>query len=231
MRRVTIAVIGNKKTTRANVEALIGDMFDSVDEAKIALIYRESKSDGQVWAEQFAKDSGVEVVEYPENNWVKAMVDTPSSDLRVFALWDEEDEDCLEASQVAAENSITVYDLSDGLLRIPVVAREPRTTSDMPAIELEVSDEPIEPQYASESSSTIDVSALTAGIDLSGALKSIQEALEEAEYGEDDDLTPEQEEKLVAQEDFIDILSIAFEEAGRSFARAFVQEFTKLLGK
>ena len=50
MRRVTIAVIGNGKTSRANVEALLNDTIESFDETYIALIYDKTPSEGVVWA-------------------------------------------------------------------------------------------------------------------------------------------------------------------------------------
>ena len=52
MRRVTIAVIGNGKTTRANLEALLADFADSVDEVKIETVYGTAPSDGLSWTQQ-----------------------------------------------------------------------------------------------------------------------------------------------------------------------------------
>jgi hypothetical protein len=46
MRRVTIAVIGNGKTSRANVEALLNDTIESFDETYVALIYDKTPSEG-----------------------------------------------------------------------------------------------------------------------------------------------------------------------------------------
>jgi len=120
MRRVTIAVIGNAKTTRANVEALIGDVVDSVDEAIIATVYDEAQSDAQVWAEQYAQDKEIPVLQYKNNGFDEMLVETKVSDLKFFMLWDDEDPQCQLAASVAQANNILAYDLTDGLIMIPL---------------------------------------------------------------------------------------------------------------
>lgn len=133
MRRVTIAVIGNAKTTRANLEALISDVVDSVDEAIIATVYDKDPSEGIVWAEQYAQDKGLPVLKYPENNYEGLLAETSREDLKFFMLWDDEDPACQLAASVAQEARILAYDLTDGLMLIPL-ASEPITRPHRPQI-------------------------------------------------------------------------------------------------
>lgn len=133
MRRVTIAVIGNAKTTRANLEALISDVVDSVDEAIIATVYDKNPSEGIVWAEQYAQDKGLPILKYPENNYDALLAENPREDLKFFMLWDDEDSACQLAASVAQETRILAYDLTDGLMLIPL-ASEPITRPQRPQI-------------------------------------------------------------------------------------------------
>ena len=120
MRRVTIAVIGNAKTTRANVEALIGDVVESVDEAIIATVYDKEPSDGILWAEQWAADKGIPVLQYPENNYDALLTENAREDVKFFLLWSDEDPECQLAASRAQEARVMAYDLTDGLILIPL---------------------------------------------------------------------------------------------------------------
>ncbi|NBW10250.1 MAG: hypothetical protein EBR82_19700 [Caulobacteraceae bacterium] len=133
MRRVTIAVIGNAKTTRANVEALISDVVDSVDEANIALVFDQEQSDGQIWAHQWANEKQIPVLVYGNNDYASLLTETPREDLKFFVLWDDEDPACQLAASVAQEASILAYDLTDGLIIIPI-GSEPILRPDRPKI-------------------------------------------------------------------------------------------------
>lgn len=133
MRRVTIAVIGNAKTTRANLEALISDVVDSVDEAIIATVYDKDPSEGIVWAEQYAQDKGLPILKYPENNYEGLLAENSREDIKFFMLWDDEDFACQLAASVAQGARILAYDLTDGLMLIPL-ASEPITRPQRPQI-------------------------------------------------------------------------------------------------
>ena len=122
MRRVTIAVIGNAKTTRANVEALISDIVDSVDEAVIALVYDENQSEGQTWVQQYAQAKSIQLLEYPSNNYDGLLSENNPEDLKFFILWDDEDPDCQLAASRAQEARILAYDLTDGLMLIQLAS-------------------------------------------------------------------------------------------------------------
>lgn len=120
MRRVTIAVIGNAKTTRANIEALIGDVVDSVDEAIIATVYDQEQSDGQVWAEQYAQDKQIPVLQYKNNSYEELFAENSVDEIKFFMLWDDEDPSCQLAASIAQEYKVLAYDLINGLIMIPL---------------------------------------------------------------------------------------------------------------
>ncbi|CAB4128020.1 hypothetical protein UFOVP225_2 [uncultured Caudovirales phage] len=118
MRRVTIAVIGNAKTTRANLEALISDVVESVDQATIVTIYNEEPSEALIWATQYAQDKGIETLQYPDNNYEALVAEHKREELRFFMLWDDDDSECQLAASMAQEFNIPAYDLTDGLMLI-----------------------------------------------------------------------------------------------------------------
>jgi len=118
MRRVTIVVIGNGKSTRANVEALISDVADSSDEVTIATVYGSKQSEGQVWAEQWAQDKEIPVLQYPDNNYDSLFAETAMNEIQFFMLWDDEDSECQLAASKAQEFAVRMYDLTEGLTLI-----------------------------------------------------------------------------------------------------------------
>ena len=149
MRRVTIAVIGNAKTTRANVEALIGDIVDSVDEAAVVTVFDKKQSDGQIWAEQYATDKGLQTGVYDHNDY-KTLLKEQKNEIKFFILWDDEDPECQLAASVAQSNKIPAFDLTDGLIMIPFNS-EPISrpaVAAVPAVEDAVSKEPVEAQLS-----------------------------------------------------------------------------------
>lgn len=136
MRRVTIVVSGNAKTTRANVEALIADMADSVDELELAVVYDKAPSSGQTWAAQWAQDKGIPLYQYEENQWDQLISQSDVDDLRFFILWEDDDPDCQRAASVAQEHKIPCYDLADGLVLIPL-KQAPIARPDVPETPIE----------------------------------------------------------------------------------------------
>lgn len=141
MRRVTIAVIGNGKTSRANVEALLKDSVESFDESHIALIYDKKPSEGVVWSKQYAESTNVVYKEYPELNFAKFISDSKDKEVKFFILWDDEDFECVEAIRCVQENSFASFDLTNGLVSIKSVTKElaPRQLPiNMPDIETKV---------------------------------------------------------------------------------------------
>lgn len=225
MRRVTIAVIGSGKTTRANVDALIMDVVESVDSAAIATVYQDKQSDGQVWAEQLADEKKIPWAAYARNDYRTLIKEHKDSEIKFFVLWDDEDPDCQLAASVAQENGILAYNLTDGLIQIPFID-EPiakPVAVEIPQVEEEVSSEPVEPQLSSEPSIKrlgIDVA------DLEAVLEDIESSIE-ADSEDEPDEDDEEDENW----DLGELLENAIEEAARHFARSFADEFKKHLGK
>jgi hypothetical protein len=199
MRRVTIAVIGNAKTTRANVEALISDVVDSVDEAIIATVYDQSQSDGILWAEQWAADKGIPVLQYSDNNYDALFAENTPEDIKFFMLWSDEDSECQLAASKAQEARILAYDLTDGLMLIPLNSEpilKPEITA-MPEVEAVVT----------------KLEAPT--IELTTEVEDIEELDDEEDYDSEYDL----EENLV----------VLVSEMGKIFARSFAKEFKRII--
>lgn len=118
MRRVTIVVIGNGKSTRANVEALIADVADSVDEAMVATVYDTKQSEGQVWAEQWAIDKDIPTFKCPDNDYDSLFAENDLDDIKFFLLWDDEDPACQLAAATAQQYGVPAFDLAEGLIGI-----------------------------------------------------------------------------------------------------------------
>lgn len=152
MRRVTMVVIGNGNSSRANIEALIGDFLDSVDKADFAYV-SSKKSEGVTRAEQFAESRGIAVHAHDSlESLYKSM-----KDIRLFMLWDDEDPDCQEVASFAQEHNIPMFDLTDGLVRITTKAEtiEPIVRTEIPELEIPTKTTPVvsvidEPEEDSE---------------------------------------------------------------------------------
>jgi hypothetical protein len=202
MRRVTIAVIGNAKTTRANVEALISDVVDSVDEAIIATVYDQTPSDGIIWAEQWAADKGIPVLQYPNNDYDTLIVENSREDLKFFILWSDEDPECQLAASRAQEARVMAYDLTDGLILIPLniepISRP--VVTKLPESEVLV-EEPETPAVE---------------VKLTVSEEELEEDIEDnVDYESEYDL----EENLV----------VLVSEMGKIFARSFAAEFKRII--
>jgi hypothetical protein len=199
MRRVTIAVIGNAKTTRANVEALISDVVDSVDEAIIATVYDKNPSDGILWAEQWAADKGIPVLQYSDNDYDALFAENAPEYIKFFMFWSDEDSECQLAASKAQEARILAYDLTDGLILIPLNSEpilKPEITA-MPEVESVVT----------------KLEAPT--IELTTEVEDIEEIEDTLDYDSEYDL----EENLV----------VLVSEMGKIFARSFAKEFKRII--
>jgi hypothetical protein len=226
MRRVTIAVIGNAKSTRANVEALITDMVEAMDSVALATVYKDKQSDGQIWAEQLAQDKNIPWVAYDKNDYTTLLKEHKENEIKFFVLWDDEDPECQLAASVAQENSIIAYDLTNGLMQIPfsTASIQKPTVTAIPEAETEVSSEPVEPQLADESGGSkrvvLDVGEAVASLIATASLSS-----------EDEEETDESEEDEEEVWDLGELLEDAIAEAARHFARSFADEFKKIMGQ
>ena len=199
MRRVTIAVIGNAKTTRANVEALIGDVVDSVDEARIVTVFKDTQSEGLVWATQYAQDKDIFAGSYTDDEYDALFAEHSADELKFFMLWDDEDPECQLAASRAQEYRVMAYDLTDGLILIPLnsapIAR------------------PIQAPIPKVEEIAVEVPVIEVIIESS---EPIEEDEDEGEYYE-------------PAYNMEEALTTLVSEMGRIFARSFADEFKKLI--
>jgi hypothetical protein len=208
MRRVTIAVIGNGKTSRANVEALLNDTIESFDETYIALIYDKTPSEGVVWSKQYADSKNLSYKEYSDLNFSSFVTDNKDRETKFFILWDDEDFECVEAIRCSQENSIMSFDLTNGLVAIKPITTDikPRpVVAAMPEVETKVN--PIEVKKDAKYKSSF--------------LK-IEED-EEEDYDEEDDDEEEYESS--------DIILEAVEEIAKIFAVAVASAIKEAMEK
>ena len=140
MRRVTIAVIGNGKTSRANVEALLNDTIESFDETHVALVYDKAPSEGVVWARQYSESKSIPYKEYSDLNFSTFVADNKDRETKFFILWDDEDFECVEAIRCSQKHNIMSFDLTNGLVAIKSITTDikPRQFENMPEVETKV---------------------------------------------------------------------------------------------
>ena len=130
-----ILIVGNGKTTRANVEALIDDYFYAHPKLSMYVAVYDGPSEGQVWAIQYADEKGKDIVavatdnaktfgvpnkymqEKREESPIRSIMHA-SNDIDMFILWDDEDPICRDALAIASEFGVTAFDLTNGLFEI-----------------------------------------------------------------------------------------------------------------
>lgn len=116
-----IVIVGNGKTSRENVEALIDDYLYANKDLEF-ILFKSSMplSDGQRFAEQYLKDKNFSVTVS------NSMPDEPN--MAVFILWDDDDEVSHSALESANKANVPAFDLTNGLYEltsVPVKASEP----------------------------------------------------------------------------------------------------------
>jgi hypothetical protein len=213
-RNITVAIFGNGKTTRSNVEALLGDFKDSVD--SLSIVMSESYvGEGGIWIAQYAEANEIPVQNCDDPYALIEGIDK-KDDVKLFLLWDDEDDVCLEAAAFAAKHSLSVFDLTDGLIRI---AGAPQPAA--PTVE-----EPVEekkPSFKFEfNTAGTRPAERTVRMTTSPEPEPEPEHIEESEEQDDE----YEVEDILSQGDLI---VGALEEAGRIFAEAFVDELLYLL--
>jgi hypothetical protein len=147
-----IIVVGNGKTSRANVEALIDDYFYANPEMVVYIPVYDSLSEGQAWALQYAAEKNKKVIAkaqpqaktfgVPKNSLDEKAYDSPLKDIlqsdtsaEIFVLWDETDEISRLAVSTALELGKKAFDLTNGLLEITL-----SNTDSEPEVEPETPD-------------------------------------------------------------------------------------------
>lgn len=210
-RNVAVAIVGSGKTTRNNVESLIADFKDAVDSLTI-LLPTTDVTEGMIWAKQYAESQEIAVVE--DENVYKAIYELnllteKTVELKLFVLWDDDDSSCQNAVAFAQEHNIPVFDLTDGLIRIPTdeIKVDARPETDMPDIETNVK---------AEEELFIPTGAFIPPPTRDDIFEAVQDPLLD---WEDDPQFMEGAE----------LIETALEEAGKMLARAFVKEMLALL--
>jgi hypothetical protein len=164
MDKLYVLIAGTGVTSRANLEALVEDYFYAKNkEAVLLLAFDKTPSQGQIFAAQYAKDKGKDVVIFCQEGANVASFPTASftnskspvldalkgfSESTVMLLWDDSDPNCLVALEFCKENDIKAFNLCEGLTLVSVsVAKEEPIEEIEPKVEpmqLKLSDMPLE---------------------------------------------------------------------------------------
>lgn len=121
-----IIVVGNGKTSRANIEALIDDYIYANPKVKFTLYSAQGAlSEGQNWLKSYLIDKEI------EHESESVLEVTPELKTAMFILWDDEDSESANCLAMAKEHGILAFDLTDGLVAITptdglVVAEAPQ---------------------------------------------------------------------------------------------------------
>lgn len=121
-----IIVVGNGKTSRANIEALIDDYIYANPKVKFTLhSSKGALSEGQNWLKSYLIDKEITHDSEP------VLEEKPELKTAMFILWDDEDAESANYLAMAKEYSVPAFDLTDGLVAITptdglVVAEAPQ---------------------------------------------------------------------------------------------------------
>jgi hypothetical protein len=107
-----IIVIGNGKTSRANVEALIDDYIYANPKLHIHFHYEKAMSEVQFWLKQYAEDKALE---YSISSGSEELKLGENETVAMFIVWSDEDPESANALVLAKEKGITAFDFTNGL--------------------------------------------------------------------------------------------------------------------
>jgi hypothetical protein len=124
-----IIVIGNGKTSRANVEALIDDYIYANPKLHIHFHYEKAMSEVQFWLKQYAEDK---TLEYSVSSGSEDLKLGANETVAMFIVWSDEDPESANALVMAKELGISAFDFTNGLSVL--VASEGATTVKTPEI-------------------------------------------------------------------------------------------------
>lgn len=135
MDKIYVLIAGTGVTSRANLEALVEDYFYAKNkEAVLLLAFDKTPSQGQIFAAQYAKDKGKDVVIFCQEGANVTSFSSASftnsktpvldalkgfSEATVMLLWDDSDANCLTALEFCNANNIKAHNLCEGLTLIP----------------------------------------------------------------------------------------------------------------
>jgi hypothetical protein len=133
-----IYVVGNGKTSRANVEALIDDYIYANPELQIHFHYEKAMSEGQFWLKSYAEDKDVQ---YTVSSGSEDLGVKPNSSSAFFLFWSDEDPEASNALVMAKDLKTPAFDFTNGL--VALLAVDGATVSKAPEIpEQELVQEP-----------------------------------------------------------------------------------------
>ena len=152
MDKIYVLIAGTGVTSRANLEALVEDYFYAKNkEAVLLLAFDKTPSQGQIFAAQYAKDKGKDVVIFCQEGANVSSFQTASftnsktpvldalkgfSEATVMLLWDDSDANCLAALEFCKENGIKALNLCEGLTVVSAaVAKEEPVEEPEPKVE------------------------------------------------------------------------------------------------
>ena len=158
MDKLYVLIAGTGVTSRANLEALVEDYFYAKNkEAVLLLAFDKTPSQGQIFAAQYAKDKGKDVVifcqeganltSFPTASFTNSKSPTLDAltnypEATVMLLWDDSDANCLSALEFCKENDIKAFNLCEGLtvVSVSVATEEPTKEPEAPSkpVQLEV---------------------------------------------------------------------------------------------
>ena len=171
-----IVVAGTGASSRANIEALIEDyLYSHGQEIGFVLVYDKKPSQGQVFAAQFARDKGKEIVVicnedasydgipgasvvFSENH-KKTLKQMYDANFVAFVLIDDEDTEQWQLLESFHKLGILMFDLTEGLVPIkyddkfkkptePVIPEAEKVEEENPSEE--TAEEDLEPEVEEE---------------------------------------------------------------------------------
>jgi hypothetical protein len=107
-----IIVIGNGKTSRANVEALIDDYIYANPKLHIHFHYEKAMSEVQFWLKQYAEDKNLD---YSISSGSEELKYGSDDSVAMFIVWSDEDPESANALVLAKEKGIPAFDFTNGL--------------------------------------------------------------------------------------------------------------------
>ena len=129
MDKTYVLIAGSGITSRANVEALVEDYFYAKGkETFLVLAFEKVPSQGQVFAAQYAKDKGKEIIIFCKEGANAGAIPTASVSFSaspitdaidvaetVMLLWDETEQSCMVAAEYCDSIGKKAYNLCEGL--------------------------------------------------------------------------------------------------------------------
>ena len=150
MDKTYVLIAGSGVSSRANIEALVEDYFYAKGkETYLLLAFDKVPSQGQVFAAQYAKDKGKDIVLFCKEGANAGAIPTASVSFSkspitdaidlaetVMLLWDDTEQACMIAAEYCDSVGKKAYNLCEGL----TVVRQAPPTDEVVYVPVEVGD-------------------------------------------------------------------------------------------